>query len=314
MQKEQTALNTTHYPYHKKRLKLHDDIPHHTAISHHHFTPYALLHHTILHPFTLCSPSRPQHSTLYNMPFHITPYDKYISSVVSFNSALNTHLFSSGLWLLCRCAWSCVPFVSCVCVFQPHSASQVLECLFNVGFKLHFTSHYSTPHHIKHFHITHSITPHQKILYHATFHITPFHNTPFHITPPLHNIPHHITTYHMYHTTSHRHLMSHLASDHHILHLTYYTAVCLPPPLDTTTSQSTTYSTYSHSPHLAPFHIHNYSTPRPHSTSEHISHNTIFHITLHRSLHPTTISHHHILKHNIFHTTPTFNITAHFTP
>ena len=104
----------------------------------------------------------------------------------------------------------------CVCVFQPHSASQMLECLRRVqitflvyvGFKLHFTSHYSTPHHIKHFHITHSIIPHQKILHHATFHITPFHNTPFHITPPLHNIPHCITTYHMYHATSHRHLMS----------------------------------------------------------------------------------------------------------
>ena len=114
---KQTALNATHNLTHTtKYLKSHHDIPHHTAISRHHFTPYAHLHHTILHHFTFCSPSRPQ-------TFHITPYNKYISSVASFKSALNTHLFSSGLWLLWLCAWSWVPLLSCVCVFRPHSTS-----------------------------------------------------------------------------------------------------------------------------------------------------------------------------------------------
>ena len=61
IQKEQTAVNATHNRIHTtKHLKSHHDIPHYTTISCHHFTPYALLHHTILHHFTLCSPSRPQ--------------------------------------------------------------------------------------------------------------------------------------------------------------------------------------------------------------------------------------------------------------
>ena len=103
------------YTYHKT-FKIAPDVPHHTAISRHHFTPYALLHHTILHHFTLCSPSRPQTSTSYDIPFHATPYNKYISSILSFKSALKIHLFSSGLRLLCLCAWSCVSLVSCVCI------------------------------------------------------------------------------------------------------------------------------------------------------------------------------------------------------
>ena len=67
---------------------------------------------------------------------------------------------------------------------------------------------------------------------------------------------------------------THLASDHHILHLaSHYTAVCIPSPFHTTTSQSTTYSTsHSHSPHR--------TIPHPQR----------------------------------LHTTPTFNITVYFTP
>ena len=54
-----------------KHLKSRHGIPHHTAISRHHFTPYAL-HHTILHHFTLCSPSRPQtfHIIQHAIPHH----------------------------------------------------------------------------------------------------------------------------------------------------------------------------------------------------------------------------------------------------
>ena len=52
------------YPYHKTfKITPWHSTPH----GNHHFTPYALLHHTILHHFTLCSPSRPQ-------TFHIIQY------------------------------------------------------------------------------------------------------------------------------------------------------------------------------------------------------------------------------------------------
>ena len=94
----------------------------HTTISHHTLfftTPFCTTSHSVVHPGH-------SHSTSYNIPFHITPYNKYISSVASFKSALKDHLFSSGLCLLCLCAWSWMPLLSCVCVFQPHSTSQVL--------------------------------------------------------------------------------------------------------------------------------------------------------------------------------------------
>ena len=125
----------------------------------------------------------------------------------------------------------------------------------------------------------------------------------------------------------------------YIWHRITNTAVCLPPPFHTTTSRSTTYSTsHSHSPHLAPFHIHNYTTPHPHSASQHISHHTIFHITLHhhiwhqntlhhfshltshnnRAAHCTCrILHHHISHHDVtFHILhyPTFHIPGHHIP
>ena len=152
IQKEQTALNAAHNRIHTtKHLKSHDDILHHTAISCHHFTLYALLHHTILHHFTLCSPSRPQ-------TFHIIQHtistshlitNIYLPSVVSFNSALNTHLFSSGLWLLCLCAWSCVPLVSCVCVCSghiPHHKCCSVYVISRVQIAFHITLLNSTPH------------------------------------------------------------------------------------------------------------------------------------------------------------------------
>ena len=72
IQKAQTALNATHNLIHTtKHLKSQDYIPHHTAISGH-FAPYALLHHTVLHPFTFCSPPRPQtfHIIQHAIPHH----------------------------------------------------------------------------------------------------------------------------------------------------------------------------------------------------------------------------------------------------
>ena len=138
---------------------------------------------------------------------------------------------------------------------------------------MHFTSHYSTPHHIKCFHITHHfITSRQTILHHTNFHVT------FHTTPPLH-IPHHITTYHTFHATSQTFdIATRLTSDH-ILHLTpHYTVVCPPPPFHATTSLSTTYST-SHSTiphpqlfHTTPIHITARFTPHhiPHRITPHI--------------------------------------------
>ena len=114
--KEQTALNATHnlvYPYHKTfKITPWHSTPHcnftppfHTirSSSPHHSAPL----HTVVHPGH-------RHSTSYNIPFHITPCNKYISSVV-FNSAHKTHLFPpSGLWLLCLCACA-IGFVR-VCV------------------------------------------------------------------------------------------------------------------------------------------------------------------------------------------------------
>ena len=100
-----------------------------------------------------------------------------------------------------------------------------------------------------------------------------------------------------------------------------------------------------HVPHLAPFHTRNYSTPHPHSTSQHrSSHHTIFHIALHHQiliLHHTTsditthrlhfhfsdvttiiahcichILHHHISHHVTFHILQyvTFRIARHHCP
>ena len=233
--------------------------------------PFCTTSHSVVHPGH-------RHSTSYNIPFHITPYNKYLSSVpsvVSFKSALKTRLFSSGCCLLCLCAWS-VLLVSCVCVCSghiPHHRCCSVYVISTVQIAFRTTSH-----HIKRFHITHhSITSYQKILHRTIFHITPFHTTPFHIKPPLHNIPHHITTYHMFNATSQTfNVATYLALDHHILHLiSHYTTVCLPPPCHTTTSRA-----QHNIPHHT-VHISHHSTPTaiPHHT--HIQHHSTFHTIFH---------------------------------
>ena len=107
--------------------------------------------------------------------------------------------------------------------------------------------------------MSHHSTPHHSTLHH--------HCTTFHITLLHTNVPRHISQ-----TVN---VATHLASDHHILHLrSHYTAVCLG-------------TTISH---------------------HHISEHNMFHITL-----PQSTS--HTIPHpQLFHTTPTFNITARFTP
>ena len=150
-----------------------------------------------------------------------------------------------------------------------------------VGFKLHFTSHYPTPHHIKRFHITHhsiTLTPKDFTSHHLSCHTIPHHTTShhhcttFHITLLYTNVPRHISV----------NVATYLASDHHILHLTsHYTAVCLG-------------TTISH----------------------HISKQNMFHITAtvhisHHSTSPTIPHHTHIPHHSIFHTTVTFHIALH---
>ena len=83
----------------------------------------------------------------------------------------------------------------------------------------------------------------------------------FHTTPPF--TSHHSTSHHHFHATSPRHLM--------LQHISPRTTIFLHTA---TTSQSTTCFTslHSNSPHLTPFHIHNYFTPHPHSTPHHIPH------------------------------------------
>ena len=146
---------------------------------------------------------------------------------------------------------------------------------------------------------------------------------------------------------------THLASDHHILHLaSHYTAVCIPSPFHTTTSQSTTYSTsHSHSPHRTiphpqrlhttpTFNITVYFTPHQSYSTSHATTSDINRSTLHLFPHLTTVAQHIAyatffitISHRIiyatfqdtpFHTTPystlhlcrisvTFHITPHFT-
>ena len=141
----------------------------------------------------------PQKFHIINIPFHITPYNKYVSSVASFKSALRpTFCPLDSAYFACVREVECHCFRACVC-----------------------SGH----------------------------------------------IPHH-------------------NSDNHIVHMTsHYTAVCLPLPFHTTTKHNMFHITQPQST------SHNYSTPLPHSTSQHISHHTIFHIT------PPDLdftSHHHI--------------------
>ena len=162
----------------------HHDIPHHTAISRH-FTPYAPLqlpHHSAsLQSHSVVHPGH-RHSTSYNIPFHIAPYKKYISSVASFNSAhKHPPILIWTLITLLVCVKLCAIRFMRVCVPATLHITSAVVFMQLVGFKLHFTSH----------------TSHQKILHHTTFHTTPFHVThhhctTFHITLLHTNFPRHI--------------------------------------------------------------------------------------------------------------------------
>ena len=141
---------------------------------------------------------------------------------------------------------------------------------------MHFTSHYSTPHHIKRFHITHHSMPKDFTSHHLSCHTIPHHTTIAQHSTSHYYIP-------MSHATS-RTLCwntSHLGPPYFQYLRSHYTAVCL----------GTTISRHHISKHM--FHIH-------------ISHHPIY----------TTIPHHtHIQHHSIFHTTPysTFITPPHLT-
>ena len=119
----------------------------HATISHHTLfftTPFCTTSHSLVH-------SGHRHSTSYNVPFHITTYNKYISSIV-FKSALKAHLFS------------------CVCVKRV----QIALCITLLSSTPHvFTSHNIPSHNAKRFYIappftSHHSTPHHTILHHTT--------------------------------------------------------------------------------------------------------------------------------------------------
>ena len=145
-------------------------------------------------------------------------------------------------------------------------------------------SHYSTSHH----HCT-------------TFHITLLHTSAPFLTSVLQHISPRTTIFYIW---DHITLQSAWATPFH------------------TISWSTSSTSHSRSLHLTPFHIHNYSTPHPHSTSQHISHHNMFHIALHHHvliLHHTTTStydiaqqSHHIVYATFFITTiPHHHISHH---
>ena len=151
----------------------------HATISHYTLfftTPFCTTSHSVVHPGH-------RHSTSYNIPFHITPYNKYISSVASFKSALKTPSFSplDSDYFACVREVECHCFRACVC--SGHISHHKCCSIYVISRVQHCISHHSTPHHIKRFHATHhSITSHQKILHHTTFHVTPFHTTIAHST------------------------------------------------------------------------------------------------------------------------------------
>ena len=134
----------------------------------------------------------------------------------------------------------------------------------------------------------------------------------FHIQPQStsHTIPHP----QLFHTTPTFNISTFHTTPYSTSH---YTAVSIPPPFHTTTSQSTTYSTsHSHSPHLTPFHIHNYSTPHPQSQLFHttptittIPHHT--HNQHHSTFHPTPYSTSHYTSTSWFHITPPLLTSQH---
>ena len=171
-------------------------------------------------------------------------------------------------------AVECHCFRASVCVCSGHIPHHKC-CSVYVLRRVQFAFHTTQfSHHIKHFHITH---------HSITSHQKILHHTTFHVTP-FHTTPFHIT-----------------------------------PPLHNIPHHITTYRMF-------------HATSLRHLMSQRISPRTTIFYIWHHSLPPTTISHHHISKHNIFftshshsphrtiphpqlfHTTPTFNTTAHFTP
>ena len=180
----------------------------HATISHHTLfftTPFCTTSHSVVHPGH-------RHSTSYNIPFHITPYNKYISSVASFKSALKTPSFSplDSAYFACVREVECHCFRACVCSGHiSHHKCCSIYVISRVQIAFHttqlrttlnvFTRHIIPSHHTKRFYITlpftsHHSTPHHSTSYHSTSH---HHCTTFHITL--------VTTYHMFHGTSLRH-------------------------------------------------------------------------------------------------------------
>ena len=170
-----------------------------------------------------------------------------------------------------------MPLLSCVCVCVcsghiPHHKCCSVYVLSRVQFAFHTTQFHTTLNIFK----SHIIPSHHTKRFYTTPPFTSHHSTPpFHITPPLHNIPHHITTYRMFHATSLRHLMS-----QHI------------------------------SPRTTIFYIWHHITPQ--SASHH--HFTPPHLKAQHSTSHKHSPHRTIPDPQLFHTTPTFNTTAHFTP
>ena len=174
----------------------------HATISHYTLfftTPFCTTSHSVVHP-------RHRHSISYHIPFYITPYNKYISSVVSFNSAPPPpppppQHPSFLLWTLITlpvCVKLCAIGFVRVCVSSGHILHHKC-CSVHVISRVPIAFHASQLLATLNFFTAHIIPSHQTyILHHTTFHVS--HTIPHHtghsshITPPLH-IPHHITTY-----------------------------------------------------------------------------------------------------------------------
>ena len=205
---------------------------------------------------------------------------------------------------------------TCVCSGHiPHHRCCSVYVISRVQFAFHITLLGSTPQTFSHHISFHPITRKDFTSHHLSCRTIPHHTIPHHTTIAQHSTSHYYIS--VFHTTSRRHwvnVATHLASDHHILH---NTAVCL----GTTISQHVPHHT-AIAVHISQFHIHNYSTIHPHSTSQrHISHHNvphrriapphyiIFHIwhhnhTAHRICHTgffITIPHPHFTSRNFLH-------------
>ena len=130
-----------------KHLKSHHGIPHHTAISCHHFTPYALLHYTILHHFTLCSPSRPQtfHTIQHTIPHHTL--QQIFCSIIEICPQDPPILLCTLDYFPCVCQVVCHWFHACVCTGHiPHHECCSVYVISRTQIAFHITLLNSTPH------------------------------------------------------------------------------------------------------------------------------------------------------------------------